>query len=238
MCLVSPCERNAAAEQVALRGARRQSGRRPDALDVEDHRRRLRRSSRGRRTPPSARCPGPDVDVIDARARPAGADHHAERRRSRPRPGRSRTSPCRSPCPCGTSACSRSATRGSDDDGVIGYQATTVTPAIMQPIAAAALPSTRILPGRLVHRLDADTDPAWSKLLRRKPSRPSSAPTLSAIGLGLLAQLLGAAPSPSTPRSMPSSFGQDAVVNHVLARGGAAWRPGRPRATSLSNGTG
>src|SRR6185369_3917026 len=37
----------------------------------------------------------------------------------------------------------------SDDDGVIGYQATTVTPAIMQPIAAAALPSIRILPAVL-----------------------------------------------------------------------------------------
>src|SRR6266545_7976055 len=34
----------------------------------------------------------------------------------------------------------------SDDDGVIGYQATTVTPAIMQPMAAAELPSMRILP--------------------------------------------------------------------------------------------
>src|SRR5947207_9530267 len=34
----------------------------------------------------------------------------------------------------------------SDEDGVIGYQATTVTPAIMQPIAAAVLPSIRILP--------------------------------------------------------------------------------------------
>src|SRR5688572_11586731 len=34
----------------------------------------------------------------------------------------------------------------SDEDGVIGYHATTVTPAIMQPIAAAALPSIRILP--------------------------------------------------------------------------------------------
>src|SRR6266446_8754027 len=33
-----------------------------------------------------------------------------------------------------------------EDDGVIGYQATTVTPAIMQPTAAAALPSMRILP--------------------------------------------------------------------------------------------
>src|SRR6267143_5526961 len=34
----------------------------------------------------------------------------------------------------------------SDEDGVIGYQATTVTPASMQPMAAAALPSIRILP--------------------------------------------------------------------------------------------
>src|SRR5436190_8523371 len=34
----------------------------------------------------------------------------------------------------------------SEDEGVIGYQATTVTPAIMQPMAAAALPSMRIFP--------------------------------------------------------------------------------------------
>src|SRR5436190_12629598 len=34
----------------------------------------------------------------------------------------------------------------SEDEGVIGYQATTVTPASMQPIAAAAFPSMRILP--------------------------------------------------------------------------------------------
>src|SRR5436305_14774431 len=34
----------------------------------------------------------------------------------------------------------------NDEEGVIGYHATTVTPAIMQPIAAAALPSIRILP--------------------------------------------------------------------------------------------
>src|SRR5437867_11471315 len=34
----------------------------------------------------------------------------------------------------------------NDEDGVIGYHATTVTPAIMQPMAAAALPSMRILP--------------------------------------------------------------------------------------------
>src|SRR5919199_4120783 len=34
----------------------------------------------------------------------------------------------------------------NDEEGVIGYHATTVTPAIMQPTAAAALPSMRILP--------------------------------------------------------------------------------------------
>src|SRR5918911_883059 len=34
----------------------------------------------------------------------------------------------------------------SDEEGVMGYQATTVPPAIMQPIAAAAFPSMRILP--------------------------------------------------------------------------------------------
>src|SRR5215210_8638843 len=34
----------------------------------------------------------------------------------------------------------------SEEDGVIGYHATTVTPASMQPIAAAELPSIRILP--------------------------------------------------------------------------------------------
>src|SRR4051812_30921248 len=37
----------------------------------------------------------------------------------------------------------------SEDEGVIGYQATTVTPAIMQPMAAAAFPSIRILPAVL-----------------------------------------------------------------------------------------
>src|SRR5476649_1706381 len=34
----------------------------------------------------------------------------------------------------------------SEDDGVMGYHATTVTPASMQLMAAAALPSMRILP--------------------------------------------------------------------------------------------
>src|SRR6201987_4946439 len=34
----------------------------------------------------------------------------------------------------------------SDDDGVIGYQVTTVQPANMHPMAAAELPSTMIMP--------------------------------------------------------------------------------------------
>jgi hypothetical protein len=37
----------------------------------------------------------------------------------------------------------------SDDEGVMGYQPTKVTPAIMHPIAAAALPSIRIMPAVL-----------------------------------------------------------------------------------------
>ena len=41
---------------------------------------------------------------------------------------------------------------GSDDDGVMGYQATMVTPANMQPRAAAELPSMMILPAVLSMR--------------------------------------------------------------------------------------
>src|SRR6187397_2477640 len=41
---------------------------------------------------------------------------------------------------------------GKDDEGVMGYQATTVTPANMQAMAAAALPSTRICPDVLSSR--------------------------------------------------------------------------------------
>ncbi len=44
----------------------------------------------------------------------------------------------------------------SEEDGVIGYHATTVTPAIRQPMAAAWLPSIRILPLGLVHALGAE----------------------------------------------------------------------------------
>ena len=78
MCLVSPCERNAVDEQIALRGAGRQAGRRPDALDVEDHRRHFGvvgqagelGHQRDARTGGRGHRPGTG---------PARADHHAER---------------------------------------------------------------------------------------------------------------------------------------------------------------
>ena len=43
---------------------------------------------------------------------------------------------------------------GNDDDGVIGYQATTVAPANMQPKAAAAVSVNNDFAGGLVHALD------------------------------------------------------------------------------------
>ena len=49
---------------------------------------------------------------------------------------------------------------GSDEDGVIGYQATTVTPAIMQPSAPATFPSTRIMPVGLVRAARSSRDRA------------------------------------------------------------------------------
>ena len=60
----------------------------------------------------------------------------------------------------------------SDDEGVIGYHATTVTPAIMQPMAAAAFPSMRIFPavsfiGSMTERILLG-----EVALRRSPIRP------------------------------------------------------------------
>ena len=55
------------AQDVALLRARRHAGGGPDALDVEQHRRAFRRSTRGRGTRSSARCRGREVGV-NARA--------------------------------------------------------------------------------------------------------------------------------------------------------------------------
>ena len=101
----------------------------------------------------------------------------------------------------------------SDEDGVIGYQATTVTPAIMQPIAAAALPSMRILPavsfiGSMTERI----------LLRevRLGVVPAGLerPGVQRDRLGLLAELL--AERLLHQRQVDAEqLREDAVVDHV-----------------------
>ena len=147
MCLVSPCDRNATCSRspCAVRVGRPVDG--PTRCTSKIDRGRLGVVGRGRRTRPSAKYRGRAVDVIDARPRPARADHHAERRNLvlglDDREGG---------LPVALSTryffMYPMSDSHSDDDGVIGYQATTVTPAIMQPMAAAALPSRRILPWR------------------------------------------------------------------------------------------
>ena len=204
----------AANSDVALRGARRQPGRRADALDVEDHRRDLGVVRRGRRTRPSARCRGPTS--TSSRARPPSPRRSPCRaRRSRPRPARSRTSPCRSPCPCGTSACSRSASRSSDEDGVIGYQATTVTPANMQPMRRGGVAFDQDLARRSCSSARRGTGRASSRCVCGVLEAGVERAHVERQRLRLLAQLLGRAPSPSRRARSSSSYDEHAVVDHV-----------------------
>src|SRR5262249_33026534 len=92
----------------------------------------------------------------------------------------------------------------SDEDGVIGYHATTVTPAIMQPIAAAALPSMRILPA--VSFIGWGAYGSCFVRFASPESQPAlSAPELSATALAFLPSCLLRALSISE-RSMPSSL--------------------------------
>ena len=146
-------------EDVALRRPRRQPRRRPDALDVEHHARQFRVVGEAGKLP-HQRDAGARRGRHRTCARPAGADDHADRGnlvfrlddgkcRLAGGPGRSRYF-----------FKYLISVSGSEEDGVIGYHATTVTPAIMQPSAAAALPSIRIMAGGLVQRLDPDTGPA------------------------------------------------------------------------------
>ena len=67
----------------------------------------------------------------------------------------------------------------SDDDGVIGYQPTTVTPAMRQPMAAAALPSMMILP--VVSFIRSTRSRSWGAKCAFAWSKPAlSAPRLRA----------------------------------------------------------
>ena len=75
---MSPCDSSAADGDVPLRGARRQPGGRPDALDVEDHARHFgvvgQAGELAHQRDARARGRG-----HRARAGPAGAEHHADR---------------------------------------------------------------------------------------------------------------------------------------------------------------
>ena len=92
----------------------------------------------------------------------------------------------------------------NDDDGVIGYQATTVTPAIMQPIAAAALPSIRIFPA--VSFIGSIANGSFLVKFVSAKSQPAlSAPAFSATALPFLPSCLFSARSISD-MSIPSIF--------------------------------
>ena len=131
-------------EQIALHGAGRHSGRRSDALNIEDHSGQSRRNSQGRQTPPSARCPGPRSRSSSGRL-PSPRLAPCRLRPIRLPPEQWRKSPCH-PARRDISSCNRSAVSTTEEEGVIGYQVTTVTPANIAPRAAAALPSMMILP--------------------------------------------------------------------------------------------
>ena len=124
-------------EKVGLRRARGQSGGGAGALNVEDHARNLGVIAESGKLG-HERDAGSGGGGHRARASPASAEHHADR-------GElifslnNREGGLAIRLDAIASSCSRSALSTSDDDGVIGYQATTVTPANIAPRAAAAV---------------------------------------------------------------------------------------------------
>jgi hypothetical protein len=191
--------REPARKQVGLRGARRHARRRPNALNVEDHAGQSRRNIPARQTPPSAKCPVPRSPSSRAR-RPIPRPAPCRSRPARLPPAQSRKSPCH-PARRGTSSCSRSAFSTTDDDGVIGYHVTTVTPANMQPIAAAALPSMMILPSvaciALQHKRVLLGQRARRIVEARLAPRPVQLRRLLLLGELLAHRLLHRTPCPS-----------------------------------------
>ena len=79
-----------------------------------------------------------------ARAVPARAHHHADRGQSSSACTMAKLCCGRYPGPRGTCRSISGKPQGTDDDGVIGYQAATVAPPYTQPSAAALLPSVKI----------------------------------------------------------------------------------------------
>ena len=123
----------------------------------------------------------------------------------------------------------------SDDDGVIGYQVTTVTPAIMQPMAAAALPSTRMRP-RFASIGSMKYGSRFSRCSSAKAKPMSRASRLRATTLGLLPNCLRTAASISS-RSTPSRRDSTPSYNMLRTRRRSLTsRDTFPR--SVSKGTG
>src|SRR5262245_2668979 len=84
----------------------------------------------------------------------------------------------------------------SEDDGVIGYHVTTVTPANMQPSADAEFPSTRILPAVLSIRSTRNGSRFWTfSLAHARPA--ATAARLRSRAFGFFANALPSAFSTS-----------------------------------------
>ena len=125
---------------------------------------------------------------------------------------------------------------GNDDDGVIGYHGTTVTPAKRHPIAPAALPSTRICPSVAFMRCTRYGCAISAKFSFAYLAPASSAPMLSAIAFGFLPICLARAFSIS-PISTPSRC--DNTPSYTMFfTSRRSFASGHTSATILSNGTG
>src|ERR1035437_6363502 len=124
----------------------------------------------------------------------------------------------------------------SEEEGVIGYQVTTVQPANMAPSAQAALPSMMILPAvsytrstwkrsGSVNVLVANSNPAWQ------------APQFSSAALAFFLPNCLTSDLWISSISMESSFGTT-PSEIMLVTSFRNLASGQTGATSLSNGTG
>ena len=101
----------------------------------------------------------------------------------------------------------------TEDDGVIGYHVTTVTPAIIAPMATAAFASMRILP-RVLSMRSTRKGSRFGRFFPANSIPAARAAWLSASAFAFLPSCRPRARSISA-RSMPSRLREDAVVDHV-----------------------
>ena len=177
-----------ATKDVALRGARRQSGGRPDALDVPDHARNFGVVAQAGELR-HQRDSGSGGRGHGARASPACAQHHADRREFilGLHDGESGLA-IRADAIFLHVIDERFST--SDDDGVIGYQVTTVTPANMQPMRSRGVAVDDDLAGGLVHPLDRERVRLGQRGRRRNRSPALAAFQFRSAALTFLRELL------------------------------------------------